>query len=355
MTDDAGLSDFDGLLRWGPLQDWVAASDLPGSGPVTGAVQLTGGSQNNIFLLTRGDARMVLRRPPRHLRPNSDDTMLREARVLAALAGTDVPHPELYDVCADTDVLGCCFTVMSVVDGFTPSGELPGRYATDPSWRRDLGFAMVDGAAALAAVDPVAVGLADFGRPDHWIERQVGRWRSQLDGYASFEGYGEPDLPGVDRVGDWLAANAPTDFRLGLIHGDLQFANVMARHDQPELAGIVDWELSTLGDPRLDLGWLLTAWLEPGDPPGRGGYARPWDAFPSRAELVARYHERTGLSVDDVDWWFTLACYKLGILLEGTHARACAGKAPKEIGDILHGTAVWLFAKAVQLVDHAGG
>ncbi|MCE2392511.1 MAG: phosphotransferase family protein [Proteobacteria bacterium] len=351
----AALDDFGGLLDWPQLQEWILAADLPGSGPVTSVERLQGGSQNNLFLLRRGPERMVLRRPPVHPRPNSDRTMLREARVLAALAGSEVPHPGFYAACADTQVIGVCFYVMEAIDGFTPMGALPDRYGSDPEWRRELGLAMVDGAAALAAVQPDAVGLGDFGKRENWIDRQVGRWRSQLEGYREMPGYDGPDLPEVDRVGEWIEAHRPGDFRLGVIHGDYQHANVMANRDQPALAAIVDWELSTLGDPRLDLAWLLTAWYEPGDPPGRGSYAQPEAGFPSRAELVERYAQRTGANLDEMSWWFTLACYKLGILLEGTHARACAGKAPKEIGDTLHRTAVWLFAKAAQLVDQASG
>ena len=144
------LPDFDGLLDWPRLQEWVASQPaLPGDGPVTAVEQLTGGSQNNIFLLTRGEGeRMVLRRPPRHLRKNSNDTMLREARVLGAIAGSGVPHPEFFAACADTDVIGVCFYVMGAIDGFTPMGPLPGSYGTDVEWRRTLSFELVEGAAA---------------------------------------------------------------------------------------------------------------------------------------------------------------------------------------------------------------
>jgi aminoglycoside phosphotransferase (APT) family kinase protein len=352
VNDDRDLPDFDGLLRWDALQEWLVAQPaIPGSGPVVAIEQLTGGSQNNIFRLTRASGeRVVLRRPPRHLRANSNDTMVREARVLHALAGTAVPHPEFHAVCADTGVIGVCFYVMAEVDGFTPIGALPGRYATDAGWRRSFGFSLVDGAAALGAIDPAAVGLADFGKAENWLERQVSRWRSQLDSYSRLDGYGTPQLEGVDRVGEWLDANRPSTCRIGVIHGDYQFANVMMAHDRPALAAIVDWELSTLGDPMLDLAWLLSAWIEDGDPPGKPAQIFPWDGMPTRAELVARYAEVSGRDVSAMPWFFVLACYKLGILLEGTHARACAGQAPKEIGDMLHAYAVWLFAKANQLI-----
>jgi aminoglycoside phosphotransferase (APT) family kinase protein len=349
------LDDFGGLLAWPALQEWISGQPgLPGDGPVVAVERLTGGSQNNIFLLTRHDAtRMVLRRPPEHLRRNSNDTMLREARVLGALAGSAVPHPAFYGVCADPAVIGTTFYVMEPIDGFTPIGDLPGRYATDPEWRRALAFAMVDGAAALGALDPEAVGLAAFGKADRWLERQVGRWRAQLDGYSELDGYDGPDIPDVERVGAWLDANRPAEVHIGVIHGDYQFANVMLAPDAPELAAIVDWELSTLGDPLLDLGWVLASWLEPGDPPGKAPMFRPWADMPTRAELVARYAEVSGRDVSAMPWYLVLACYKLGILLEGTHARARAGQADPTMGDLFHGMTRWLFARANQSIDEA--
>ncbi len=345
------LDDFDGLLNWAHLQEWIAGHDLPGDGAVTAVEPLAGGSQNHIYRLQRGDVQLVLRRPPRHLRKNSNETMLREARVLGALATTDVPHPRLYAACADLDVIGVCFYVMEPITGFTPMGELPGRWA-QASWRARLGEALVDGAVKLGAVDHHAVGLDDFGKADDWIARQVARWRAQLEGYGQLEGYDGPDIAGVERVGDWLEANRPSSCHIGIIHGDYQFANVMMAPDKPKLAAIVDWELSSLGDPLLDLAWMLTAWSEPDDPPGKYAQVSPWEAMPSRADLIARYGELSGRDMSVMPWFFVLACYKLGILLEGTHARACAGQAPKEIGNALHDYTLWLFAKANQYLDH---
>ena len=325
------LSDFDGLLDWAPLQEWIVAQpSIPGTGPVVAVEQLTGGSQNNIFRMRRAGGEFVLRRPPRHLRKNSNDTMLREARVLAALAGSEVAHPAFYAACDDLGVIGTCFYVMAPIDGITPMGPLTGKWASDPSWTRQLGFELVDGAAKLGAVDPFAVGLGDFGKPDQWAERQVSRWRSQLDGYSQLEGYDGPEIDGVDRVGDWLEQHRPaeSDIRIGIIHGDYQMANVMMANDEPRLAAIVDWELSTIGDPLLDLCWLLTVWTEPGDPPGKSAEFQPFefDVMPSRAELAARYAEVSGRDIAPLmPWFFTLACYKLGILLEGTHAVGVCG------------------------------
>jgi aminoglycoside phosphotransferase (APT) family kinase protein len=338
-----------GLVDLERLNEWMSGQELPGDGPVTGALRLQGGSQNNIFLLQRGDAQMVLRRPPLHLRKNSNDTMLREARVLGALAGSPVPHPALFGSCADLDVIGVCFYLMAPVDGFTPPGEPS--YAEDPVWPRRLAEEMAEAAAQLGAVDHEAVGLGDFGRSENWLERQVSRWRSQLDGYQELEGYSGSELPHVDRVGRWLDDNRPANCHIGILHGDYQFANVMFSPHEPKLAAIVDWELCTLGDPLLDLAWMLTAWYEPDDPPGHGSGGGPlWERMPSRQDVIDHYGVVSGRSVDDMPWFFVLACYKLGILLEGTYARALAGQAQMEMGNMLHSYATWLFEKGAQTI-----
>jgi len=344
---------WDGLLDVERLNDWIETTDAPGQGPVAVIRKLEGGSQNNIFLLRRGEVDMVLRRPPAHLRANSNETMVREARVLAALAGSSVPHPELYSACPDTDVIGASFYLMAPIDGFTPRGTLPGSYSTEPSWRRDLAFEMARAAAALGSVDYVGAGLSDYGRPERWLERQVARWRSQLEGYGKLPGYTGPELPHVEKVGVWLEDNRPSEARIGIVHGDYQFANVMFSLRAPHLAAIVDWELCSLGDPLLDLAWMLTAWHEEGDPPGHEAQFQPWSEIPSRQEVALRYSELSGRPIDALPWFFTLACYKLGIILEGTFARAKAGQAAQDTGDRLHAYAGWLFQKAAQAIAYA--
>lgn len=354
MTDTAAqgsLAEFGELIDWAALDAWIARQPIPGAGPVTAARRLKGGVQNIVLLLERGDTRLVLRRPGKHVRPGANETMLREARILRALAGTAVPHPELYAVCDDEAVIGACFYVMAPLEGFAPSGELPGDYSTDPAWRRAMGEELVRAAAALAAVDPAAVGLADLGKPDNWHERQVARWRSQLDGYRATPGYDAAALPHVDAVAQWLTDNLPADRRIGLVHGDLQFPNVMFSHHSPRITGVVDWELTSLGDPLLDLGWILTSWLEPGDPPGKKPLVQPWEDFLARSELVSLYGELSGRDMSVMPWYFTLACYKLACLLEGTYARSLEGKLPANVGESVHNYAVWLMNKAAQLID----
>ncbi len=343
------LDDFGGLIDWPRLDAWLATQDVPGAGPVTDVRKLAGGVQNNVFLIERGTQALVLRRPSKHVRPGSNETMLREARVLRALRGSAVPHPEIHASCDDLDVIGVAFYLMQPLEGFAPSQELPGAYATDATWRRAMGDALVRGAAALAAVDHVAVGLADLGKPDGWHERQVSRWRSQLDGYRAQPTY-DGALPHVDAVGQWLTDHLPRDRRIGLVHGDFQFANVMFSLQAPRLSGIIDWELTSLGDPMLDLGWILTSWWEEGDPEGKRPLVRPWQDFVSRDELARLYCELTGRDANAVPWFFALGCYKLACLLEGTYARSKQGQIPANVGQSVHAYAVWLMNKAAQLI-----
>ncbi len=346
------LDDFGGLIDWPGLNAWIAGQNAPGTGPVTAARKLAGGIQNNVFLLERGSECLVLRRPAKQLRANSNETMLREARVLNALAGSAVPHPAVYAVCEDPAIIGACFYLMQPLEGFAPSGQLPDRYGTDASWRGAMGEEMVRAAAALAAVDPAAVGLQGLGKPDDWHERQVGRWRSQLDGYRSMPNYDSDGLPHVDEVGRWLTDHLPRDRRIGLIHGDLQFANVLFSLHTPRISGVVDWELATLGDPLLDLGWVLGSWWEEGDPDGKRPLVAPWGNFMSRAELARRYGEITGRSMGELPWYFTLACFKLACLLEGTYARSRAGQLPAHIGGQIRAYAIWQMRKARQLISN---
>lgn len=330
------------------LRQWMDDHDL-GAGDLTDVAPLTGGTQNMLVRFRRGDRDYVLRRPPLHKRANSDETMRRESRVLAALAGTDVPHPGFIAGEPDVDVLGASFYLMEPVDGFNAAARLPEPHRSDPAMQREMGFALVDGAATLSTVDHEQVGLGDLGRPDGYLERQVGRWRKQLAGYREIIDQWVPDIPGIDDVGNWLDANRPESSAPGVIHGDYHTANVMYRHDGSQLAAIVDWELTTIGDPLIDLG-LIIAFRTPDDEASVGPAADLVQAFPSVDDLVARYAERSGRDVSAAAWYGVLACYKTGIILEGTHVRALAGKAPKATGDTLHAITLSLFRRAGKLI-----
>lgn len=330
------------------LREWMDGQGL-GAGPLRGLTPLAGGTQNLLLRFRRDDRSYVLRRPPEHKRKNSDETMRREARVLGALGGSEVPHPALIAAEPDVDVLGAAFYLMEPVEGFTPTTGLPELHAGDPAMRRGMGLALADAAAALGRVDHIAVGLSDFGKPDGYLERQVPRWRAQLDSYAELGGEWTPDIPHLERVGEWLDANRPSTYSPGIIHGDYHLGNVMYRHDGPELAAVVDWELATIGDPLIDLGLIMAFWPDEGGQPTAVS-VMPWDGFPSIDEMVARYGEGSSRSLDSIEWYGVLACYKTGIILEGTHARAMAGKAPTSFGDLLHATTVGLFEKADKIM-----
>ncbi|MBI1404691.1 MAG: phosphotransferase [Caulobacter sp.] len=317
-----------------------------GAGPLENLTVLTGGTQNILLRFTRSGRAFVLRRPPPKLRANSNETMRREARVLAALAGSDVPHPGLIAACPEETMDGAAFYLMEPIDGFNPTVGLPALHAGDPAVRRRMGFALVDGIVALSRIDIAAVGLETLGKTEGWLERQAPRWKAQFDSYAAFPGWTN-EIPGVDAVGAWLDAHRPHSFRPGLIHGDYHLANVMYRHDSGELAAIVDWELASLGDPLLDLGWLMAMWPDPG---AETTPVTPWAGFPTIEEVIARYGERSGRDLSHLTWYGVLACYKLGIILEGSHARAGAGLAPRAIGDRLHASTLHLFQRALRWI-----
>ncbi|OBJ31609.1 phosphotransferase family protein [Mycolicibacter heraklionensis] len=318
-----------------------------GEGPLENVTELSGGTQNVMLQFTRSGRSYVLRRGPRHLRPRSNAVMLRETRLLAALAGTDVPHPGLIAVCDNPAVLGdAVFYLMEPVNGFNASGELPALHAGDPTVRYGMGLSMADALAKLGALDHVAVGLADYGKPDGFLERQVPRWLSELDSYRQFENYPGPDLPGLDDVADWLQRNVPTSWQPGILHGDYHAANVMFSPTGPEVAAIVDWEMSTIGDPLLDLGWLLATWRQDDGSSVFSHTLTGMDGLASPDDLVQRYAAGSSRDLTHIGWYTVMAAFKLAIVIEGTLARASAGMAQKEVGDQLHEAAVWLFDRA---------
>ena len=330
------------------LTAWMDDNGLE-RGPLSNLQLLAGGTQNILLRFDRGGQEFVLRRPPPHLRKNSNDTMKREARVLEALSGTDVPHPKFIASCEDEEVLGACFYLMAPVDGFNPANGLQKLHASDPATRKRMGYSYIEGMTALGAVDYKAVGLEGFGKPDGFLERQSGRWMKQIESYATFEDWtGFKELPDIDRIISWLDDNLPQKFTPGIIHGDCHLANTMFAHESAELAAFVDWELATIGDPLIDLGWVMATWAD--EHTAVVGDIEPWDGFANLDELIAHYDERSARNLDAIAWYGVLACFKLGAILEGTHARASAGKAPKETGDRLHAMTISLFDRAHRLI-----
>ncbi len=246
------------------------------------------------------------------------DGLVREIRLVRGLKGTDVPHAELIAADDTGEVLGQPFYVMAEIDGWSPmsAGWQP-PFDTDLQARRGLAFELIEGAARLGRVDWRAHGLEGFGRPDGFHDRQVDRWLSFLSAYQV------RDLPGLDVAADWLRRNRPARFTPGIMHGDYQFANVMYAHGAPaRLAAIVDWEMTTIGDPLLDVGWCLLGYN--GEEPSSDGFYLDMAGMPRRSELLARYEEVSGLSTEHIDYYLVLANWKLGIMLEKTYAASLA-------------------------------
>jgi aminoglycoside phosphotransferase (APT) family kinase protein len=341
--------DWQAFVNLETLSKWMDGQGL-GRGPIHDVTALGGGTQNIMLKFTRADRQYVLRRPPPHPRSNSNETMRREMLVLAGLRGSDVPHASLIAACPGTEILGCSFYLMEPVAGFNATVGLPPLHAGDASIRHRMGLSLIDGLVRLRRVDYQAAGLDGLGKTDRFLERQVSRWSKQLAGYRDYAGWpGPAEIPGVDRVAVWLEKHRPSGFTPGIMHGDYHLANVMFRNDGPQLAAIVDWELATLGDPLLDLGLVLTTWPRPDDPTSMK--IEPWEGFPDTRELSAHYAANSGCDLSALPWYEVLACFKLGILLEGTFARACAGQADIRTGERFHARTCALFRRAVSRVS----
>jgi len=335
------------------LTGWLDRHDL-GTGAPLEHTFLSGGSQNEIFEISRGDLHAVLRIPPAEAAESRDEGIAREYRIIEALDGTDVPHTEAIALCTDKSVLGRIFYLMGFVDGWSPMStrrNWPEPFNSDAEQRRGLSFQLIEGIALLSRVDWKARGLAGLGRPDGFHERQVDRWTAFLDRIRGRE------LDGFHEAAAWLRAHQPLDYIPGIMHGDYQFANVMFRHGGPaRLAALVDWEMGTVGDPKLDLGWVIQSWPEDtsGGDGSVGGYV-DLTGMPSRTELLEHYSKVSGRQVDDIDYYNVLARWKLGVVLEQTYQRAGNTEKGAAFGPIV----VELLKSAAELAastdyDHRG-
>lgn len=301
------------------LAAWMDGQGLAPGAPIEHRF-VSGGTQNDIYEVRRGDLHAALRIPPPGAPATRDEGILREWRIIDALRDTDVPHTEAIAACTEHAVLGRTFYLMGFVDGWSPMGvdDWPAPFDHDLTARQGLAYELVDGIALLSKVDWKARGLADLGRPDGFHERQVERWTAFLERIKGRE------LPGFAEAAAWLRAHRPLDYIPGLMHGDYQFANVMYRHGGPaRLAAIVDWEMGTVGDPKLDLAWVVQSWPEDtsGGDGTVGGYV-DMTGMPSRSQVLARYAEVSGRQVDDIDYYNVLARWKLAVVLEQGFQRA---------------------------------
>jgi aminoglycoside phosphotransferase (APT) family kinase protein len=269
-----------------------------------------------------GDRHWVLRRPPlSHVQPTAHD-MSREFRVISALANTDVPVPQTYAICDDPDVIGAPFYVMQYVDGVVPVDPKVVQERFDEPARRRMGEELIDTLAALHALVPASVGLGDFGRPEGYIERQVRRFTEQLERVKTRE------LPELEELAHRLPRAIPQESDHTIVHGDFRLDNTIV-DAEGHIAAVLDWEMSTLGDPLADLGILRMYWRDrdatDGPAIGSGAGVITLPGFPTWREASARYEERSGRDLSNLDFYIVLAHFKLAVILENMHARFKAG------------------------------
>lgn len=314
---------FDQAINARRLSSWLGSS-LEGWTDAPVSVELASGGRSNLtFFVTQSDRRAVLRRPPLgHVLPSAHD-MEREYRVLSALAATDVPVPDVYALCTDPSVIGSTFYLMQRIDGrtFTGASDTASLSASEAAL---LSIDFVDVLTRIHGVDYIERGLESFGRPDGYITRQVRRWVQQWESSATRE------LPKVAVLVAELKSRIPANSTSSLVHGDYRLDNLLiAPQPRLEPLAVVDWEMSTLGDPLADVGLMLVYWSEPGDEHGPSSVATQIAGnagFLKRRELVERYASLTGANVDDLPFYVALGYFKLAVIFEGIHKRHLMGQ-----------------------------
>ena len=301
------------------LARWIAGHGGSHLGDLLAVELIPGGRSNLTYRLDMAAGPLVLRRPPLgQVLPTAHD-MSREYRVLCALNGTAVPVPAPLARCADADIIGAPFFLMQYVDGAALRTRRDGAQLT-AGQAGQLSGELAEMLARIHAVDPAAVGLADLGRPDGYLARQLSRFRRQWELSAT------RDVPGYDALVGRLAAGLPQSGAGTLVHGDYRLDNTLVTlGSRPAIAAVVDWELSTLGDPLADLGLTMACWADRGDPEwlrvniGAAVTARP--GFFSAAQFAACYGDLTGRDVSGIGYYMAFGCFKLAVVLEGIHAR----------------------------------
>jgi aminoglycoside phosphotransferase (APT) family kinase protein len=299
-----------------------------GSGEVRAERIGEGGGSNFSFLLERADgSRFVLRRPPRPPLPPTAHDVVRESRLQLALAPLGIRVPTIRAVCEDESLLGVPFYVMDYIDGHVITVDLPPPLDAEPGARRRLAEDLVDTLVEIHGADVTTPGLAAFVRPGNYNERQVRRF-AQL-----WEINQTRDLPTVVEVGQWLAAHVPDQLPPTVVHGDYRLGNmIVTPDDSARIAAVLDWEMGTIGDPRADVGYLVATYSEPGgrsNPLGTSPVTAS-AGFPSRAELVARYAERSGREVEPLPWFEALALWKAAVFCEAIYGRYVRGELTKD-------------------------
>jgi aminoglycoside phosphotransferase (APT) family kinase protein len=304
------------------LEAWLEQRGI-GSGPISATV-LDGGHANLTFRIRRGITDAVLRRPPRPPLPPGAHDIVREARVLSALQRSSVPVPRVLAICDSDAIIGAPFAVMEFVKGYVLERAAP-PLLQGPGEPRRAAESFIDALAAVHAVDVQAIGLQWLGRPGDYLERQLQRFS------GSWEINRTRQLPAIPELERRLRAELPNSSETTLVHGDARLGNAIFAPDPPaRVAALIDWEMATLGDPLADLGYLNAAWTDPGQtnpPMFHLATVTAGEGFPTRAELIRRYEQRSGRPVPDLHWYTALARWKSAIFMEGNYRRALAGSS----------------------------
>lgn len=305
------------------FEEWLTS--VTGETAQVDVTPIRGGGSCEMFRVDRLDRSWVLRRAPLMAVSQTAHQVVREAKIIAALADCDVPVPKVLAIGEDPEIVGAPFFVMSYVDGAVARRSgLPDSLARVPATHHRIGEELIDTLVALHAVDWRPTVLAELSRPDGYLERQVDRWMTQLETYRI------RPLDGVDEVAAWLSDNLPASGDLTVMHGDYKLDNVMWGHHQPPtVVSVLDFEMATVGDPLIDLAWALNFWPAEGNlialaaPGNDNGIAA--DQCQSPEELARRYSEKSGRSLSDFQWYQAFSAWKLAIVLEGSYAAHLKG------------------------------
>ena len=291
-------------------------------GPMA-VLQFPGGHANLTYLARFGEKELVLRRPPLGpVAPRSHD-MAREYRVLSKLADRFPPAPHAYLLCEDPEIMGAIFIVMERRKGSVVRFSIPPELDRHPDARRRMSYALIDVMADFHDIDYEKVGLQDLGKPEGFVERQVHGWQGRWDRAKDRE------IPLFDELYDWFVKTIPTSPQATLVHNDLKLDNVVLDPDNPDhVVAILDWDMTTLGEPLVDLGTLLCYWTQPDDPEARGATnsvtAQP--GFPTRAEIAERYAQRRNVELKSISWYEAFGLWKTAVVLQQIYIRFVRGQ-----------------------------
>ena len=328
------------------LTAWFEANVDGFSGPIS-YTKFKGGQSNPTYRIDTPDRSYVLRRQPFGKLLPSAHAVDREYTVMSALGPTGFPVPRTFGLCEDADVIGSKFFVMELIQGRNLwNGALPDYM---PDQRREIYHAMVDTLADLHTTDPKKIGLGDYGKPQDYCARQIARWTKQ---YKLSE---TDEIPEMEALIAWLPETVPDQHASGIVHGDYRLDNMIFHADQNRVAAVLDWELSTLGDPIADFSYFVLNWHNPADGrAGLGGLDLEELGIPSAEDVTQRYVERTGYPVPDMDWYFAFNLFKFAGIIQGIKKRVIDGTASSAHAKSMSERVAPLVERAYHFAKEAG-